>query len=540
MTLSLLWEITLGSWVTAALILLARLIFGRWLTARGKYLLWLPLLLRLLLPYTPPSPTSMLNVIPETAAGELRLTEALPAPEAAEGERAAPVPAGADRGTGEGRPAPLPWIWLTGAGTVLLFQLLLYRIGAKAMGSLPVCTDAETRSTLLRLRQLTGIDGSLRVAWGGAGMLGGLLRPTLVLPVERRKEAAVPILLHELMHQKSRHLWLGLLLRLLTAVYWFNPVVWLCLPLVRQDCEELCDQMVLETGLVAPREYTTVLYSEGLMNGLLSPLPRTNFGGRRGSLRRRIGRIARRRGGRDSRLLPLILCLCILLFGVTAPLAGGAPAPAAESPVPPGYASLDDYLEALQPELGRFGATLPELEAAGVFREAKELRYRQGETSSALSLRREIYGAERELVYTFFLLPFSGERGEQVLCTIEVVPTEEEKFHGFECYLNEEIQKDWRVLPESGEMGRSIAPVTVRTVLGDYLCRRLGEEAKALGLTKEPDEYARQFAELPVAYLSWSRDRRSLVLCGQGLALYENRPGAAGREGEVRFVPPGG
>ena len=42
MALDLLWEITLGSWVTAALILLARLLFGRWLTARGKYLLWLP------------------------------------------------------------------------------------------------------------------------------------------------------------------------------------------------------------------------------------------------------------------------------------------------------------------------------------------------------------------------------------------------------------------------------------------------------------------------------------------------------------------
>ena len=35
MGLDLLWEITLGSWVTAALILLARLLFGRWLTARG-------------------------------------------------------------------------------------------------------------------------------------------------------------------------------------------------------------------------------------------------------------------------------------------------------------------------------------------------------------------------------------------------------------------------------------------------------------------------------------------------------------------------
>ena len=64
MGLDLLWEITLGSWVTAALILLARLLFGRWLTARGKYLLWLPLLLRLLLPFMPPSPTSVLNVLP--------------------------------------------------------------------------------------------------------------------------------------------------------------------------------------------------------------------------------------------------------------------------------------------------------------------------------------------------------------------------------------------------------------------------------------------------------------------------------------------
>ena len=47
MTLALLWQITLGSWITAALILLARLLFGRWLTPRGRYLLWLPLLLRL-------------------------------------------------------------------------------------------------------------------------------------------------------------------------------------------------------------------------------------------------------------------------------------------------------------------------------------------------------------------------------------------------------------------------------------------------------------------------------------------------------------
>ena len=48
MTPALLWELTLGSWLTAALILLVRPVFGRWLTPRGKMLLWLLLLLRLL------------------------------------------------------------------------------------------------------------------------------------------------------------------------------------------------------------------------------------------------------------------------------------------------------------------------------------------------------------------------------------------------------------------------------------------------------------------------------------------------------------
>ena len=409
MGLDLLWEITLGSWVTAALILLARLLFGRWLTARGKYLLWLPLLLRLLLPFMPPSPTSVLNVLPESVSGEAYLTEiAVPDPaEEAEEPGQTPVIAGSVGGGGL-RPLLLR-IWLTGAAAVLLFQFLLYRIGAKAMDRLPLCTDPETRSVLLRLRQLTGIDGSLRMAWGSAGMLGGLLRPTLVLPVERRKEAAAPIMLHELMHQKSRHLWLGLLLRLLSAAYWFNPIVWLCLPLVRQDCEELCDQMVLDTGLIAPREYSSILFSEGQMNGLLSPLPRTNFGGRRGSLRRRIGRIVRSREGRGGRILPALLVLCILLFGATAPL--GAAAAEERSPIPPGYESMDAYLNALQPGLGRFGATFRELTAEGYLKEEEGEWLSRTELCSAFTLRRELYA---DLLFRPFPLLRRRERAGAV------------------------------------------------------------------------------------------------------------------------------
>ena len=524
MRLALLWEITLGSWLTAALILLVRLLFGRWLSARGKYLLWLPLLLRLLLPFTPPSPTSLINLLPETVSGGAYLSDVHRAVGSEEAGEIGPVPVTGER---EGEGGLRPWllrIWLTGAAAVLLFHFLLYGIGAKAMSGLPLCTDPETRSELLRLRQLTGIDGSLRMAWGSAGMLGGLLRTTLVLPVERRKEAAAPIMLHELMHQRSRHLWLGLLLRLLSAVYWFNPVVWLCLPLVRQDCEELCDEMVLDTGLIEAREYTSVLYSEGGMNGLLSPLPRTNFGGRRGSLCRRIGRIARRREGRESRFLPIFLVLCILLCGTAAPLAKGAPMAETADPIPLGYETMDAYLKALQPDLGRFGATFWELEAEGFFREAKDLQYRKEELTSTVSLRRMLYGAERELNYSFFLSPFSGAGEEQVLYCIMVYPTEEELDHGFELFLEGEILEGWRTLPESGERGRSIAPVDGRTILGDSLCDRAAEFAQSVGWTEDREEYRQRMADLPAAWLTYNRNANAWILYGLGMALYETRP----------------
>ena len=120
MSISLLWEITLGSWVTAALILLARLLFGRWLTARGKYLLWLPLLLRLLLPFMPPSPTSVLNVLPESVSGEAYLTEIAVPDLAEEPEEPGQAPMIAGSVGGGGLRPLLLRIWLTGAAAVLL------------------------------------------------------------------------------------------------------------------------------------------------------------------------------------------------------------------------------------------------------------------------------------------------------------------------------------------------------------------------------------------------------------------------------------
>lgn len=64
-TLSILLSVTKGALLTAALIVLIRLIFRRVLTAKAKYYLWLLLALRLMLPVVPGSPVSLLNFLPE-------------------------------------------------------------------------------------------------------------------------------------------------------------------------------------------------------------------------------------------------------------------------------------------------------------------------------------------------------------------------------------------------------------------------------------------------------------------------------------------
>ncbi len=65
MTVEILWSITRGACLTAAVIVLIRLLFRRVLSAKAKYYLWLLLALRLMLPALPESPVSLLNVLPD-------------------------------------------------------------------------------------------------------------------------------------------------------------------------------------------------------------------------------------------------------------------------------------------------------------------------------------------------------------------------------------------------------------------------------------------------------------------------------------------
>jgi len=92
-------------------------------------------------------------------------------------------------------------------------------------------------------------------------MTWGVFRPTIVLPREaqtwtsNRLEATV---LHELSHVRRYDFLSQVLAEFACALYWFNPLVWLCARAMRSDAELAADEAVLHSGL-KPSDYAQEL-----------------------------------------------------------------------------------------------------------------------------------------------------------------------------------------------------------------------------------------------------------------------------------------
>lgn len=80
----------------------------------------------------------------------------------------------------------------------------------------------------------------------------GLLRPKIIVPeqcfswpVERWRA----VLFHEMYHIKRHDSFLNLLIQIICALHWYNPLIWIIESHFREEREASCDQFVMKSGI---------------------------------------------------------------------------------------------------------------------------------------------------------------------------------------------------------------------------------------------------------------------------------------------------
>lgn len=299
-------QMSLAASVMILLILLIRTLAIHRLPKRFFLLLWVVVLLRLLVPFSLPSPTSIYSLLP---------TEPLPAPDIEQKLSVPSVPPAASpweafelnlpsdppaqtvqtvqtaeptrKPAEEEETDPMPAFSLPNkkqlltagwaAGAVLLalyFSISYLRAQTEFRMSLPVTHPfLEHWLACHPLRRTISIRQDDRIS---SPLTYGILHPVILLP---RQNLSLPqetldcILTHEYVHIRRFDCLLKLLLTAALCLHWLNPLVWVMYLLANRDIELCCDEAVLSRmGLEKRSVYAmTLIDLEEQKNGL-SPL----------------------------------------------------------------------------------------------------------------------------------------------------------------------------------------------------------------------------------------------------------------------------
>jgi len=145
--------------------------------------------------------------------------------------------------------------WLTGA-MCLLAWTGLGAIGARRLSRRApsitdetILQDCERAQRVLGLRRTVDVGVSRDVA---IPMVVGALRPRVVIPASAAawsSDRLRVVLLHELAHVQRRDCFWMRVARVVTAILWFHPLVWILSTYVRREAERACDEVVLASGI---------------------------------------------------------------------------------------------------------------------------------------------------------------------------------------------------------------------------------------------------------------------------------------------------
>ena len=213
-------------------------------------------------------------------------------------------------------------LWLV--GTALLIGRILVGYGivwclrqqAQVQQDGPLCDALQQASRTLGCYPKVEVATSPSIS---SPMALGILRPIIVFPADLVEKLSADkltlILMHELAHVRRWDNLTLLLQRLVSAVLFFHPAVWLCGRMLRREAEQACDDLVVcATGRseAYARGLAHVAERAAHLNPLISKIPTMNAFAAESDLalriRRTLGGGARRMGMRTRVLAAVLLC----------------------------------------------------------------------------------------------------------------------------------------------------------------------------------------------------------------------------------------
>lgn len=279
--LSFLGWVIRGSFMASILILLVlilQFLLRNKIEARWKYWLWLPVAIRLLLPWAPESSLSLYNVLSleaiapgihkqtQTSSGweeAGRISEATIHVERSRGPEVSGTSEVPDPSLESG-PVQESGLWWNGSNNMLLSVWL---VGVLLLAAKTVYDQLRLKQALRESRKMDtpfllavfhetkqqlGVKRKVQFVASdripGPAVVG-FSKPAIVISpsllITLQKDQLQYILAHEFAHIKRRDVAVNWLIHIILIIHWFNPLLWLAVYKARQDQEMACDACVL-------------------------------------------------------------------------------------------------------------------------------------------------------------------------------------------------------------------------------------------------------------------------------------------------------
>ena len=302
----------LSSSVLILLVLLLRFLLKGRIYFRLQYALWLPVLLRLLIPISMgSSPISILNVFsPQESPSQT--APYVPLDPLIEIQTVTPIPTAPTMGSPSSEEVaedtdttsntmPLPTTSYSVSFTwadVKVLARLLYLVGAGAVLLFFLLRNATFSRRLRRSRYPLDMEAGIFVTGAiETPCLFGILLPCIYVTSEiaENETALRHCITHEQTHRAHRdHIW-AILRCACLALHWYNPLVWIAAMTSATDAELACDECTLRSlGTEEQSSYGRTLLTLSCSKRSAALLTATTMSGSKKELKKRITAIVRK------------------------------------------------------------------------------------------------------------------------------------------------------------------------------------------------------------------------------------------------------